>query len=297
MSMRTILTFSLLALNLPLAAVEGTKLSSPAKVAELAKPSEAPKVVETPVAAAVPSSPSAQAPVAPVAASPAPLSPVAKAMPPELPLALSGSSEALSAPVAVSGDAGIAEEVGEDGALSVKTETPDLSKLDSETLASMAAGVTKETVDLFYDPIAKQALPEAASGAWRSSVDALYNELARRTLNDTKDKAARQAFALTLFKDSERAKFAKDQAYDDKLAEAVIAQVEAKRPRARMELQGLAEKGNRKARLYLGLDKPLAREEAGALSPSAQAVSASATVLPMAVTPQAEVKTPGNQVP
>jgi hypothetical protein len=118
---------------------------------------------------------------------------------------------------------------------------------------------------------AKQVIPDATPGSWKVNVDALYYELAKRTLNDNKDKAARQAFALTLFKDADRAKYAKDLAYDDKLADTVIAQLEGGRARARMDLQSLAEKGNRKARAYLGLDKPMEHAEAGALSGTAQA--------------------------
>ena len=210
----------------------------------------APKAPEAPAVAA-PASPSTPD------ASPAPVSPAAE---PVAPTAASPSVEAASptAQAAVSatadadGNSEEAEEVGENG--------------------------------LAADPASKTALPDTAPGAWKGSVDPLYYELAKRTLKDNKDKAARQAFALALFKDADRAKAAKDQAYDDKLADTVIAQLEGGRERARMELQSLAEKGNRKARLYLGMDKPLAREDAGAESPTAQAVSGSATTEPVSST-------------
>ncbi len=93
---------------------------------------------------------------------------------------------------------------------------------------------------------------------------------------------------MALFKDSDRAKEAKDQAYDDKLADTVIAQLEGGRERARMDLQALAEKGNRKARLYLGMDKPAAtRADADGNTASAQAdTSTAATVAPTETAPQ-----------
>jgi hypothetical protein len=208
------------------------------------------------------------------------------------PAALSGTTTALTATADADGDSVVAEEVGEDGQLAAKTTSPDLSKLDSETLASLAGGVDSDTQTLFFDPKTKQGLSEAMPGAWRVSVDSLYYELARRNQADNKDKPVRQAFALALFKDPERAKDAKDLAFDDYSAEVVIGQLEGGRASARMDLQKLAEKGNRKARLYLGLDKPVARETATALtgtavaagnSPSA-AVSAPLTVSGAAVT-------------
>jgi hypothetical protein len=164
----------------------------------------------------------------------------------------------------------VIEEIGEDGKLSAKIEHPDLAKLDSETLATLAGAVDPDTQQLLYDPKAKQVLSGAMPGAWAVDVDPLYYELARRTLLDNKDKDARQSFALALFKDPERTKQAKDLAFDDHSAELVIAQLEGGRQEARIDLQRLAEKGNRKARLYLGLDKPMARVDAGAPTGTAQ---------------------------
>ena len=282
MSMKAFLSASLLALSLPLAA------------AALSPSAKALAPAPTQVPAAVPASPSAAAAIAtavPTAIA-APLSPAAESAAPALPSELSGTPEVLGAPAASTVTGGvdepvIAEEVGEDGGIQAKLESPDLDKQDSETLASIAAGVDKDSNEVFFDPAAKQALKDAAPGAWRVNVDALYYELAKRTLHDNKDKAARQAFALTLFKDADRAKFAKDLAFDDKLADTVIAQLEGGRPRARMELQTLAEKGNRKARSYLGLDRPTTRMEAGALSGTAQATSSTAAALPSALSPSA----------
>jgi hypothetical protein len=203
----------------------------------------------------------------------------------------------LSPTVDADGDSVVAEEVGESGQVAAQTVSPDLLKLDSETLASLANGIDSETQELLFDPKTKQSLSEAMPGAWKVSVDALYYELARRTLADNKDKAARQSFALALFKDAERAKNAKDLAFEDHSADVVIAQLEGGRASARMDLQKLAEKGNRKARLYLGMDKPQVREEAGALSGSAQAQSTTAAAVgtsssaavaaPLPVTPMA----------
>lgn len=280
MSMKPFLAAGLLAFSLPLSAADLTPTAQAA----------APTAVPT-LSAPAPSSPSAQtvATVAPTVV-PAVESPTAKVEAPPLPEELSNTSEVLAPPV--SGTAGtddpiIAEEVGEDGGTLGKVESPDLSKTDSETLAAIANGVDKDATDVFFDPTAKQVIPDATPGSWKVNVDALYYELAKRTLNDNKDKAARQAFALTLFKDADRAKYAKDLAYDDKLADTVIAQLEGGRARARMDLQSLAEKGNRKARAYLGLDKPMEHAEAGAVTGTAQAASATAASLPSNLTPTA----------
>ena len=322
MSMKPFLLLPLLALSgLPFQALAEAKPASPdvkaAASAPAAKPAEEPSKASTspaeptapatpvPAAAATPvpaseaAKPTASAPAKPAVSSAAPASPSAEADAPLLPEV--AGSDALTAPVSptadASGDSVVAEEVGESGQLAAgKTESPDLSKLDSETLATLAGGVDREAPDVFFDPVAKQTLVEASAGAWQVPVDALYYELAKRTLNDNKDTPARQSFALAIMKDTERAKFAKELAYDDKLADAVIAQIEAGKPKARMELQGLAEKGNRKARLYLGMDKPVARGDAGAMTPTAAvstptsptaATSAPAPASPTATSPTA----------
>jgi hypothetical protein len=196
----------------------------------------------------------------------------------------------LSPTVDADGDSVVAEEVGESGQVAAQTVSPDLLKLDSETLASLANGIDSETQELLFDPKTKQSLSEAMPGAWKVSVDALYYELARRTLADNKDKAARQSFALALFKDAERAKNAKDLAFEDHSADVVIAQLEGGRASARMDLQKLAEKGNRKARLYLGMDKPLPLESASSMSPTAHALSG--TAMPGSASPTAAAISP-----
>src|SRR5262245_44440399 len=73
-------------------------------------------------------SPTAQPNPTAIAATPAPTAAPA-------PVASSPTADA-------SGDSVVAEEVGEDGKLAAKVERPDLAKLDSETLASLAGGVT-----------------------------------------------------------------------------------------------------------------------------------------------------------
>jgi hypothetical protein len=253
--------------------------------------------VTTPIPLASPSAPAPLAPVSPTAKTVD--SPMAVSAPaqPLAPIAapVSGTPEALVAPVSATADAAgdslEAEEVGEDGQVPTKTIVPDLATIDSDTLATLSDSVDRDSDQIFFDPAAKLSLAEAQAGAWQIQVTALYYELAKRTLNDAKDKSARQALALALFKDPDRAKDAKDLAYDDKLADAVIAQVEAKKPKARMDLQALAEKGNRKARAYLGLDKPFPRTDASADSGTA-AASATAGALvpaPMAATGTATV--------
>jgi hypothetical protein len=266
----------------PLAPVPSSPTASSAATA-VATP--VPVASPSTVAPVLPVSPTAKAADSPVAVS-APAQPLAPVAAP-----ISGTPQALAAPVSAtadaSGDSLEAEEVGEDGQIPTKTIVPDLGTIDSDTLATLSDSVDRDSDQIFFDPAAKLSLAEAQAGAWQIQVSALYYELAKRTLNDAKDKSARQALALALFKDPDRAKDAKDLAYDDKLADAVIAEVEAKKPKARMDLQALAEKGNRKARAYLGLDKPFPRADASADSSVAAAspTAATATVpAPVAVT-------------
>jgi hypothetical protein len=228
------------------------------------------------------------APMAPAFLTAQASQPTPQPTPTAAPAALSPSAAAgLSVTVDAESDSVVAEEIGEDGQLASKTVSPDLLKLDSETLAAMAGGIDNDTQDVYFDPKAKQPLNEAMPGAWRVGVDPLYYELARRTLADNKDKAARQCFSLALVKDPERAKYAKDLAFDDHSADVVIAQLEGGRASARMDLQKLAEKGNRKARLYLGMDKPLTRETATASTSTAKALSGTANAVAASLTPSA----------
>ncbi len=177
MSMKPFCLSALLALGLSprpaLAALDAPAAASPS--AESLP--QATAVAPTAPVAAEPSSPSAQAP-----GSPAPVSAVAEPSAPATPMALSATSATpaldtdLSGTADDDGDSLEAEEVGEDGIVVDKTQTPDLSTLDSETLAAMAAGVDRDSTDIYFDPTAKQAIPEAAPGAWHISVDPLYYE-------------------------------------------------------------------------------------------------------------------------
>ncbi|HTA17573.1 MAG TPA: hypothetical protein VK786_07495, partial [bacterium] len=97
----------------------------------------------------------------------------------------------------------------------------------------------------------------------------------RRALSEDKD--ARQALTLAILRGDNRAKDARTQAYEDRLAESLIKRINNGDKGAKDELTKQAMSGNEKARLYLGLDKPEA---------SADSISASAAVA-VTLTPQA----------
>ena len=122
-------------------------------------------------------------------------------------------------------------------------------------------------------------------------VTALYAELAHR-LAYQEDKDARQALNLAELRRDARAKEARDLAFEDKLADATIAQIEAGKPKAQEELERLAGLGNRRARQHLGLDKApdaIVRASATSASPTA---TVSPVEAPKAASPTANEAKP-----
>ena len=213
---------------------------------------------------------------APVAPAPAPASPTAQTEP----AALSPSAEPQAVSPAAEADAE-AEELAIDSKPAQAT-VPDLSKASSKTLAKAAGLMPKDEESILFDEDLGEVVPVASSSAWLVSAEALFSELAMRSLAD--DKVARQALTLSIMKGDERGKDAKRQAYEDKLAQNLIKLADKGDAKSKAELEKLAGNGNRKARLYLGLDKaPTATAPVAA----PQAVSAAAAPVPEAA-PKAE---------
>ena len=145
--------------------------------------------------AAVPSAPSAASPVASAVAA----SPVA-------------GSEADD----VSSDAQ-AEDADSVGPTALNLATPDLRGVSTTVLVKLAASLTHTQDAAYYDPEQDLALDVPAAGAWKVDAVALYDELAHRLFfNDDKD--ARQALSLSILGGDDRARQAKDLAFDDKRA-------------------------------------------------------------------------------
>jgi hypothetical protein len=241
-------------------------------------------------AAPQPQTKTASAPSAPVTPSaPAPLSPSA-ATPPLAPQALSGAA-------AVSGTASadepvVPEEVADPMAAASQAVITDLRPLSTTVLAELAAAVGVDQDSVFYDAESGEVVAAGGSGA-RVDAVALYGELARRTIRE-EDKDARAALGLAVLKDP-RAKEAKDLAFEAKQADAVIAQLESGDKKAKAQLEGLAKKGNARARAYLGMDgvppslapAPLSATAAAAPKPLS-APANTAPVNPAAVSPAAK---------
>lgn len=196
-------------------------------------------------------SPSAEAP-----AEPAPLSPSAEAEEPVMP-------EDADDPLAVASQAALT----------------DLKPLSSTVLAALAAALGPDQEAVWLDAESGEAVDADASGAARVDAVALYAELAFRLVRH-EDKDARAALGMAIMKKDARAKEAKDLAFEDKLADAVIAQLEKGEPKAKAELDALAAKGNRRARQYLKLDAPPPSAAPETLSPTAQPQTLSPSAKP-----------------
>lgn len=189
------------------------------------------------------------------AVSPAPL-PVTPAAAVDAPTDLSPSTQAEPlSPSAETEEPVLPEDADDPLALASQAALTDLKPLSSTTLAALAAALGPDQESVWLDPESGEAVDADASGAARVDAGALFAELALR-LARHEDKDARAALGMAIMKKDARAKEAKDLAFEDKLADAVIAQLEAGAPKAKAELEALAAKGNRRARQYLQLDAP-----------------------------------------
>lgn len=246
-----------LAIFLTLAMAPGLRSAAPATAPENAK---APSAPTAPVALS-PSAPTVDAPDAPAAPAP-----------------VSGTASSLS-PSAGSDDIVAPEEVGDPMKMAAEAPIADLKPVSSTVLAKLSNALTNASNELYYDAEHGEILKDNAPGAWRVDATALYAELAHR-LAYAEDKDARQALNLADLRHDDRAKDARALAFEDKLADATIAQLEAGKPKAKAELERLAGQGNRRARQYLGMDKPLpGTADAPGLTPTASALSPTAGVL------------------
>lgn len=280
---RAILFGSILALALPLYASDTAPDLS-------LSPEPSPAALVSPVAPVAPTAPADSAPQQPTApSSPQAVSaPSASAKELAQPLALSpaagAQAQSLSQAVSVNDEPMVPEEAEDPMRLADSAPLTDLKPISSTVLARLAAALSSEQDAVWLDPESGDAVVNASEGAARVDAVALYGELARRLAQDD-DKDARAALSLAILKKDPRAKEAKDLAFEDKLADSVIAQVAKGDLKAKAQLQALAQKGNRRARQFLGLDAapPSAIDpDPTAVSPAAQTVPEPA---PVAVSP------------
>ena len=157
----------------------------------------------------------------------------------------------------------------------------DLKPLSSAVLAKLAAALATDADAVWFDAESGEAVDASSTSAARVDAEALFGELAYRLVRK-EDKDARAALGLAIMKKDARAKEAKDLAFEDKLADSVIAQIEAGSKTAPAELKKLADKGNRRARQHLGLDTPPALSEPAAPQP------VTAPAAPTAASPSAK---------
>lgn len=218
--------------------------------------------------AAAPVSPAAAAPTPPKA--PQPLSPPAQAQP----LSPTAEPEAAVEP----------EDADQPLAPAQPAVVADLKPLSSTVLAALAAALDPEQASLWFDAESGEAVDEGTAGAARVDAEGLFEELALR-LARHEDKDARAALGLAIMKKDARAAEAKNLAFEDKLADSVIALQEKGDAKAKTQLEALAAKGNRRARRHLGLDAPPAETPPAAGGPTAVSPTA---VSPAAASPTAK---------
>lgn len=239
-----------------------------AATASAAAPAETPASAPTEAPAAV--APEAGSPTAEAEAGA--LSPTADAAP--APLSPSAGSDEPMVP----------EEMEDPMAVASQAVLTDLKPLSSTVLAKLAAALGPEQEAVWLDAESGEAADADAAGVARVDAMALYGELAWRLARHD-DKDARAALGLALMKKDSRAKEAKDLAFEDKLADSVIAQLPTGGAKAEAELKALAAKGNRRARQHLGLDTPPPAAAPEPVSGTAQA--ATPTAAPVNPAPEA----------
>lgn len=202
---------------------------------------------------------------------PAPLSPTAAApLSPQAPLSVSPPAQPQPlSPVAEPEPAIEPEDADQPLAPAEPAVLADLQSLSSTVLAALAAVLDPEQASLWFDRESSEAVAEGTAGAVRVDAEALFEELALR-LARHEDKDARAALGLAIMKKDARAAEAKNLAFEDKLADSVIALLEQGDAKAKVQLEDLAAKGNRRARRHLGLDAPPAEAAPAAVSPTAK---------------------------
>ena len=240
-------------------------LSSPAWAAE-AKPAEAP--------AAKPASPTA---AADAGAPPVVKAPAAEAVSPAAAASLSPSAAAAdSTPTAAA-----EPEIEDDAEAVTSTAALDLALAETRLLAKISETLTPEQDKILFNVEDNSAAAKPGPGVNEVDALALYAELAKRTVAEDKD--ALQALRAAALRGDKRAIDAKQDAYEERLANSLIKRIENGDKGAKNDLTAQALKGNRKARLYLGMDKPVAVSIPELMTPTAKAEDA-----PKAASPAAE---------
>jgi hypothetical protein len=212
----------------------------------------APSEPLAPTAPVTPSGP--QGPAISAAPTPAPSPTALPVSPKATPAALSPAAQALS-PAAQTDEPVVPEEVGDAMATASQASLTDLKAVSSTVLAKLAGSLGPDQDAAYLDLESGELVDASASGAARVDATALFTELAHRFAYQD-DKDARAALGLAIMKKDARAKEAKDLAYESKLADSVIAQLEGGDAKAKAQLQALAKKGNARARQYLKMDLP-----------------------------------------
>jgi hypothetical protein len=195
---------------------------------------------------------------------------------------LSGSAAALTPTSDDQGDV-------EDDALTA-TVVLDLGQADTGLLARIADALKPDQESVFYN-VADDA-PASVSGAGVSTIDAgaLYAELGKRAVAE--DKEARQALAMATLRGDPRASAAKEEAFEERVADSLIERIENGDKGAKDELTKEALKGNSKARAYLGLDHaPVAVGIPEATTPTSAAPQPSLAT-PSAASPASPIPQP-----
>lgn len=206
------------------------------------------------------------------------------ATPTAAPAAASPTAEAPS----VSATAEMAEPVIEDDAQALTPSAAlDLSKAETRLLAKISETIGMDQDKVLFNIEENAPADKAGPGVNEVNVPALYLELARRAVAEEKE--ARQALSLAIVRGDKRAKDAKNEAYEERLADRLIKRISNGDAGAKDELMKLALAGNKNARMFLGLDKPaVAVDAAMGATPTAMAVNA---------TPAAEVSSPAKVSP
>jgi hypothetical protein len=223
---------------------------------------------------------------------------VSAALSPTAASSLSPSASALAVSPA-------AEPLVEDDADDTTNSTVDLDLAKAETrlLAKISETLKPDQDDILYSVQDNAPTDKPGEGVVEVDVLALYAELAKRTVAEDKD--ARQALVLAALRGDKRANDAKEEAYEDRIAESLIKRIENGDQGAKDELMKFALHGNMRARDYLGLDKAPVQvgipeamtPTAGALGTTASAgvhqnLSASASSAATPLTPAAGTKNP-----
>lgn len=179
----------------------------------------------------------------------------------------------------------------------------DLSRAETRLLAKISETLKPDQDSILYSVQDNAPTDKPGEGVVEVDVLALYAELAKRTVAEDKD--ARQALVLAALRGDKRANDAKEEAYEDRIAESLIKRIENGDKGAKDELMKFALHGNMRARDYLGLDKaPVQVGIPEAMTPTSgalgttvsasikQNVSSTASSTPLPLSPVAGTKTP-----